>query len=90
MVNYAITHEIAEQPALSWWVKDTLKHRDCMIATANQQYISQTHEHGVALPKTISEAIWIDHEMGTTLLHDAIQKEMRNNSSSYLLIKLRQ
>jgi len=46
-------------------------------------YFKQAHKFGIRLPKTVEEALEIDQDMGTTLWHDAVQKEMKNNANAF-------
>jgi hypothetical protein len=36
------------------------------------------HKYGVYMPKTVGEALHLDHESGTTYWREAIDKEMKN------------
>jgi len=81
--EYAITHNIGQEPAFSWWIHDVLRRRDRFIAASHVRYIKRTHKFGIQLPKTVEEALQIDQQTGTTLWHDAIQKEMKNNAIAF-------
>jgi hypothetical protein len=81
--EYAIAHNLSNEPAFSWWVKDALKHRDRIIAASNTRYVKRTHKFGIELPKTVEEALEIDKRTCTTYWYDAIQKEMRNNAVAF-------
>lgn len=37
--EYAIAHNLSQEPAFSWWVEDVLRRRDSMIAASNMLYI---------------------------------------------------
>jgi len=81
--EYAFTHHLSDEPAFSWWIHDVLKKRDRFIAASHTRYIKRTHKFGIRLPKTVEEALQIDQDMGNTLWHDAIQKEMKNNAIAF-------
>jgi len=81
--DYAVAHNLTQEPAFSWWVNEVLQKRDRMIAAVNTRYIKRTHKFGIELPKTVEHALEIDRITGTTYWHDAIQKEMRNNAIAF-------
>ncbi len=83
VAEYAVAHNLSHEPAFSWWVVDTLKKRDRIISTSHTRYAKRTHKFGIRLPKTVEEALQIDKDSGTTLWHDAIQKEMTNNAVAF-------
>lgn len=83
VAEYAVAHNLSQEPALSWWVSNTLKRRDRMIAATNTRYIKRTHKFGLELPKTVEDALAIDAASGTTYWYDMIQKEMRNNAVAF-------
>jgi hypothetical protein len=37
--EYAVSHNLSQEPAFSWWVEDVLRRRDSMIAASNMLYI---------------------------------------------------
>jgi hypothetical protein len=81
--EYAVAHNLSQEPAFSWWVNDVLKRRDRVIAASNTRYVKRTHKFGIELPKTVDEALEIDRRTDTTFWYDAIQKEMRNNAIAF-------
>jgi hypothetical protein len=81
--EYAVSHNLTQEPVFSWWVEDILKKRDRMIAATNTRYVKRTHKFGIELPKTVEQALEIDQATGTSYWHDAIQKEMRNVSVAF-------
>ena len=78
LAEYAIKHELQDEPVFKWWIKDSLKRRKYMIKAARARYARRTHKFGIRLPNTVEEALAIDRETNTTFWHDAIQKEMKN------------
>ena len=78
VAEYAMSNRIADEPAFSWWVHNTVKRRDRIIAKLASNYWQRTHKYGIRIPKTVQEAIAIDKENGDTLWWDAICKEMAN------------
>ena len=42
------------------------------------RYWKRTHTFGRRIPKSVEEALALDHENGNTLWQDAIHKEMKN------------
>ena len=78
IAEYAVAHEIDDEPAFAWWVPYTLRKRDRIISAVNKRYWKRTHKFGIRIPHSVDEAIAIDKENGNTLWQDAIQKEMTN------------
>jgi hypothetical protein len=86
VAEYAVAHNIANEPAFVWWIYDTLKRRDRVIAAKGQRYVKRTHKFGIELPTSVDDALKIDRDSGTTFWHDAMQKEMHNNSIAFEFI----
>ena len=78
VVEYAISNRIADEPSFCWWVHNTVKRRDQIIAKVASKYWQKTHKYGIRIPKRVQEAIAIKKENGNTLWWDAICKEMTN------------
>jgi hypothetical protein len=84
--EYAISHQIAKEPAFRWWVPYTLRKRECIISKLSRKgskYWQRTHKYGIELPKSVKEALEIDRRTGTTFWRDAIEKEMKNNAPAF-------
>lgn len=77
VAEYAISRELADEPAFAWWVPFTMRRRDRIIAAVNRRYHKRTHKFGLRLPKTVEEALEIDRENGNNLWQEAIDKEMK-------------
>ena len=78
LAEYAISHDIQDEPALSWWVKDTLKRRENIISKVKSKYWKTTHKFGIRLPHTIKQALEIDRTSQNNLWCESIMKEMDN------------
>jgi hypothetical protein len=78
LADYAILHELDEEPVFKWWVKQALRRKKYMLKAIKTRYARRTHKFGIQLPQTVEEALAIDRETNTTYWHDAIQKEMKN------------
>ena len=78
VAEYAISQDIAQEPAFAWWAPYVLKKRKRIIAAVNKRYHKRTHKFGIEIPKDWDDAVRIDKENGNTLWQDAIQKEMKN------------
>jgi hypothetical protein len=80
IAEYAVTQGIDHKPAFNWWVPHVLKKRDRIISLVHKwtpRYLKQTHKFGIEVPKTVKEALDLDHKNGNTLWADAIAKEMK-------------
>jgi hypothetical protein len=76
IAEYAVAHELSDEPAFSWWVPYTLKKRDAIISAVNKRYWKRTHKYGIRVPKSVAEAYEIDKENGDDRWAQSIQKEM--------------
>jgi hypothetical protein len=79
--DYALNNKLESEPAFRWWVPTVVRKRDRLIAKFKKgkaKYWQRTHKYGIELPKSVQEALDIDHKTGTTFWRDAIDKEMRN------------
>jgi hypothetical protein len=57
-----------------------LKECDQIISLVHKRttrYLKRTHKFGIEVPKTVKEALALDHKNGNTLWADAIAKEMK-------------
>jgi hypothetical protein len=81
--EYAVANKIASEPCFAWWVPHTLRKRERIIKKVKSRLLKKTHKFGIELPRTVAEALAIDHKTGTTFWRDAIDKEMRNVSDAF-------
>ena len=77
LAEYAVANRIQEEPAFKWWVPETLRTRNRIIAKVKSRYWKTSHKYGVKLPHSVSEALQIDKETGTDFWWKAIQKELQ-------------
>lgn len=78
LAEYAVTHDLNNEPAFAWWIAHVLKKRNAIIAKVKSKYWARTHKYGIRVPKSIKEAIAIDKENGDTRWMDAVRLEMKN------------
>ena len=78
VAEYAVANKLAEEPAFAWWIKDILRRRDRILSKVKTRHRVKTHQYGVELPKSVSDALRIDKETGTDFWTKAIEKEMKN------------
>lgn len=76
LAEYAVANRLQEEPAFKWWVSQTLRTRNRIIAKVKSRYWKTSHKYGVRLPHSVQEALEIDKETGTDFWWKAIQKEM--------------
>ena len=76
VAEYAVSAQIADEPAFTWWVPYTLKKRDILIKKVKGRYWKTTHKYGVRLPHSVPEALKIDEETKTNHWRKGIEKEM--------------
>jgi hypothetical protein len=60
LAKYAHLQCILQEPAFAWWVPQTLKKRNCIIAKVKSKYWARTHKYGIGVPKLVQEAKEID------------------------------
>ncbi len=87
--EYAVTKGLDHEPAFNWWVPHVLKKRDQIISIVcrrTTRYLKRTHKFGKEIPKTVNEALALDHKNGNTLLADTIAKEMREVSIAFNIL----
>ncbi|GAX10696.1 hypothetical protein FisN_14Lu214 [Fistulifera solaris] len=86
LAEFAVARQIAEEPAFSWWVPYTLKKRTRIIKAMAKRYFCVTQKYGIALPKTVEEALAIDRATGTDFWAKAIAKEMRAVAKAFQIL----
>ena len=57
LAEYAVANRIQEEPAFKWWVSDTLRTRNRIIAKVKSRYWKTSHKYGVRLPHSVQEAL---------------------------------
>lgn len=76
LAEYAVSHQLDNEPAFRWWVTYTLRKRKAIIQKLKSKYWDRTHKYGIHIPKTVEEAEEIDTENGNRLWFNAIEEEM--------------
>ena len=76
VAEYALSNQIADQPAFAWWVPHTTKKRKALIQKIKSKYWQRSHKFGIQIPKSVKEALQLDKENNNDLWRAAIQKEM--------------
>jgi hypothetical protein len=87
VAEYAVAYGLAEEPAFSWWLPQTLAKRDAIISAVNGRYWRQTHKYGIRVPKSVKEAFSIDKENGDHRWAESIQKEMNNVRVAFRILE---
>ncbi len=65
--EYAVTMGVDHEPATNWWVPHVLKKHDRIISAVAKRsacYLKRTHKFGFEIPKTLKEALELDHKNG--------------------------
>ncbi len=81
MAEYAVSMGVDHEPGFNWWVPNTLRKRNSIIALVKKcsaRYLKHTHKFGIECPKTVKDALELDMHNGNTMWADAIAKEMKN------------
>ena len=79
LAEYSVASEISYEPALNWWVVETLQHINTIISKVNFKYWRTSHKSGIRLTKTEKEVCDIDRQYGTDFWTKAIAKDMKND-----------
>jgi hypothetical protein len=86
IAEYAVAHELSDEPAFSWWVPFTLKKRDTIFSAVNKRYWKRTHKFGIQV-KSVAEAYEIDKENGDDRWAQSIQKEMNTVRVAFRILE---
>jgi Reverse transcriptase (RNA-dependent DNA polymerase) len=81
LATYLQANRLAHEPPFNVWAPDLIAQRERIVTAAKKnknKYWQTTHKFGFRMPKSVKEALQIDHDEGNTLWRDAIEKEMRN------------
>jgi hypothetical protein len=76
VAEYAVSQSIDHEPTFSWWVPHVLKKRERIISAVNKRYHKRTHKFGIEVPKSVANAVRLDHKNGNSLWMDAVALEM--------------
>ena len=76
IAQYAASRGLLYKSAFYWWAPYALKKRDTVISLIRTIANKATHKYGIQLPRSISEAVFIDRENKDGLWRDSIDLEM--------------
>ena len=66
------------EPALNWWVINTLRHCDMIVSSINFRGYAKNIKYGIEIPNTIQECTEIDQKNSNILWQKAVENEMKN------------
>ena len=87
--EYAVSQDMADEPAFNWWVPWVLKKRQHIISkakTRNARYLKRNQKFGIALPKSVKEAQALAKANDNTYWMDALAKEMKNTKVAFKIL----
>jgi hypothetical protein len=89
VAEYAVGHNLCEEPAFAWWVPFTLRKRNKIVASikTRAKHRKKDYKFGIELPRTIKRALEKDKETGTTFWADAIAKEMKHVRPAFNILE---
>jgi len=87
VAEYVISNKLAEEPAFAWWVPQTLKKRDRILAQVKARTAKRDNKFGLEVPRTVKRALEIDQETGTDYWKRAIEKEMRHVMCAFNILE---
>ena len=76
--EFAVSRNLEHEPAFSWWTPFTLRKRDRIISAVKSRTVRVSHNYGIEIPRSISEAFRLDEKNRDTFWRDAVNKEMEN------------
>ena len=68
--EYAVSQSLQDDPAFNYWVNFVLKKRERIINLVKKRttrYLKRHEKFGIAVPKTVKEALELDKLNGNTL-----------------------
>jgi hypothetical protein len=87
VAEFAVSQGIQDHIAFKWWLPHVLKRRSQIIKAIKSRYEKKTHKYGIRVPRNTEEAYEIDKKTGTDFWHQAIMKEMKNNSVAFRFLE---
>jgi len=76
VAEYAVTHNLADDPAFACWVPQTLQCKTRIIATVNTRSHKRTHKFGIEVPRNFADCLRLGNAANKPLWQDAIRAEM--------------
>jgi hypothetical protein len=89
VAEYAVAHELIEEPAFKWWVPHVIKKRNRLVSAIKRQtsHRKKNYKFGIEIPHSVERGLAIDKETGTTFWVDAISKEMKNVRPAFNILE---
>ena len=78
VAKFAKARRINTEPSFGWWVSYTLKKRAVIPSTVNTRVRQMMQKYGIEMHMSVEDCYEINHKIGNTCWHDAIEKEMMN------------
>jgi hypothetical protein len=75
VAEYALAQGL-HKAAFCWWVPHLIKKHEQTVSAVNNCYLKQTLKFGIAVPKTVYDALQLDLTNGNTLWMDAVPLEI--------------
>lgn len=86
VATYAMSRNIANEPAFAWWVPYTLRKRDVIVASVKARHRKTTHKYGIELPTSVAHAHSLDQRNKDDRWAQALKKEMSNVGIAFDII----
>jgi hypothetical protein len=74
----AMTCNIADEAAFTWWVKYVLQIRDVIVLAVNSRVCNISHKYGIEISCSVKHAIEIDPKNKNTIWTDSLAEEREN------------
>jgi hypothetical protein len=72
VAEFAISRDIHDEAAFTWWVPYVLAKRNQIISAVNRCYQKRNHKYGIDIPKLFDNCVHLDQENGNMLWQDNI------------------
>ena len=69
-----MSRELMGEAAFNWWVPYVLKKRARIVSLVKGRIRKKTRKYGIAVPRSIKEALEFDRENPNTFWQDAIKR----------------
>ena len=87
LAEYAKSNGLQHEPAFAWWINHAIRKKASLIARVRARK-KKNIKFGIAVPRTVEEALALDKENGNDLWARAIEKERTNSSVAFQFLGL--
>jgi len=78
LAEYCENSNLLNEAAIAWWAPHVIKKRANIIGKVKARSKKKSQKYGIAVPRSVKEALELDRVNQNTLWRDAIAKDMKN------------